>query len=90
MARCLLSLKAADIGLGDEVITVTNTFGATVGAIVAVGATPVLIDCDNRYQIDPSRIEDAITPKTKAVIPVHWGGASPEMDKIMASVNPII
>ena len=80
----ILSLKAADIGVGDEVITVTNTFYATVGAIVAVGATPVLIDCDGRYQIDPSRIEDAITPKTKAVIPVHWGGASPEMEKITA------
>ena len=80
----ILSLKAADIGIGDEVITVTNTFYATVGAIVAVGATPVLIDCDARYQIDLDQIEAAISLKTKAVIPVHWGGASPEMDKIMA------
>ena len=80
----ILSLKAANIGVGDEVITVANTFYATVGAIVAVGATPVLVDCDNRYQIDPGQIEGAITPNTKAVIPVHWGGASPEMDKILS------
>ncbi len=80
----ILSLKALGIGPGDEVITVTNTFYATVGAIVAVGALPVLIDCDDRFQIDVSKIEAAITPKTKAVVPVHWGGASPEMEKIVA------
>lgn len=79
----ILSLKALGIGLGDEVITVTNTFYATVGAIVAVGATPVLIDCDDRFQIAIDKIEEAITEKTKAVIPVHWGGASPDMEKIV-------
>lgn len=79
----ILSLKAAGIGQGDEVITVTNTFYATVGAIVAVGATPVLVDCDQRYQIDPNRIEEAVSSSTKAVVPVHWGGASPDMDKIL-------
>lgn len=80
----ILSLKALGIGPGDEVITVTNTFYATVGAIVAVGATAVLVDCDDRFQIDVSKIEDAITPKTKCVVPVHWGGASPDMEKIVA------
>lgn len=80
----ILSLKALGIGPGDEVITVTNTFYATVGAIVAVGATPVLIDCDDRFQIDADRIEEAITERTKCVIPVHWGGASPDMQKIVA------
>jgi len=80
----ILSLKALGIGPGDEVISVTNTFYATIGAIVAVGATAVLVDCDDRFQIDADKIEAAITPKTKALIPVHWGGASPEMEKITA------
>ncbi len=79
----ILCLKSLGIGKGDEVITVANTFYATVGAIVAVGATPVLVDCDERYQIDFEKIEDAITKKTKAILPVHWGGASPEMSKIL-------
>ena len=60
----ILCLKSLGIGKGDEVITVANTFYATVGAIVAVGATPVLVDCDERYQIDFEKIEDAITKKT--------------------------
>lgn len=80
----ILSLKALGIGPGDEVITVANTFYATVGAIVAAGATPVLVDCDDRFQIDCAKIEEAITKKTKAVVPVHWGGASPDMEKIVA------
>ena len=78
----ILSLKALGIGAGDEIITVTNTFYATVGAIVAVGATPVLIDTDDRFQINLKLIEQNITSKTKAVLPVHWGGASPNMEKI--------
>lgn len=79
----VLSLKSLGIGLGDEVITVCNSFYATTGAIVAVGATPVFVDCDNRYQIDTSAIELAITSKTKAILPVHWAGASPNMPLIM-------
>src|SRR5271154_6187388 len=59
----MLSLKGLSVGAGDEVITVANTFYATVGAIVAVGATPVLVDCDDRFQIDCAGIEAAITPK---------------------------
>lgn len=79
----ILALKALGIGAGDEVITVSATFYATVGAIVAVGAKPVFIDVTDRYQMDPDKIEAAITPRTKAIIPVHWGGAAPELPKIM-------
>ena len=64
-----LSLKSLNIKKGDEVITVGNTFYATVGAIVSVGATAVLIDSDDRFQINTNRIEEAITSKTKAIIP---------------------
>ena len=78
----ILSLKALGIGEGDEVITVSNTFYATVGAIVAVGATAVLIDSDERFQINAEIIEDYITSKTKVIIPVHWAGASNKMEKI--------
>lgn len=88
----ILALKACGIGPGDEVITVTNTFYATVGAIVACGATPVLVDCDYRYQIDPIAIKSAISSKTKAILPVHWAGSSPEMHLIqeLADENNLI
>jgi len=79
----VLALKALGIGAGDEVITVCNSFYATTGAIVAVGATPIFVDCDNRYQIDINAIESAITTKTKAILPVHWVGASPNMPLII-------
>ena len=79
----ILCLKSLNIKAGDEVITVVNTFYATVGAIVAVGATPVFCDCDDRYQINIEDIKKKITSKTKAIIPVHWGGASPDMFEIM-------
>ncbi len=78
----ILALKSLGIGSGDEVITVTNTFYATVGAIVAVGAKPVFVDSDDRYQIDAAKVSSAITDNTKAVIPVHWAGASPNIHKI--------
>lgn len=80
----ILCLKSIGIKEGDEVITVCNTFYATVGAIVACGAKPVFVDSDHRYQIDISKIHLKITRKTKAIIPVHWGGASPDMKKIIA------
>ena len=83
----ILSLKSLRIGSGDEVITVCNSFYATTGAIVAVGAIPVFVDCDDRYQIDANKIESVITNKTKAIVPVHWGGASPDMKKIMQIAN---
>ena len=79
----ILSLKAVGVQPGSEVITVANTFIATVGAIVAAGARPVFVDCDERYQIDVSRIEAAISPKTSAILPVHCAGCPPEMDKVL-------
>jgi len=80
----ILCLKALGIGAGDEVITVPNTFYATVGAIVAVGAKPVFVDVDDRMQMDPALIGSAVSPSTKAIIPVHWGGCPPDMDEILA------
>lgn len=80
----ILALKALGIGAGDEVITVSSTFYATAGAIVAVGATPVFIDVEARYQMDPDLVEAAITPRTRALLPVHWAGASPDMPRLMA------
>ena len=79
----ILSLKSLGIKKGDEVITVCNTFYATVGAIVACGAKPILVDCDDRYQINYKKIIPKITKKTKAIMPVHWGGASPNMNEIL-------
>ena len=80
----ILCLRALGVGAGDEVITVPNTFYATVGAIVAVGARPVFVDVDDRMQMDPELIGAAISPSTKAIIPVHWGGCPPDMEEIMA------
>ena len=79
----ILCLKALGIKKGDDVITVCNTFYATVGAIVAVGAKPILVDADGRYQIDVSKIENVITKKTRAIIAVHWAGAPCEIEKIL-------
>lgn len=79
----ILALKACGVGVGDEVISVPTTFFASIGAIVAVGAKPVFVDIDERYQIDVSKIESAITSKTKAILPVHWGGASPNMRAVV-------
>ncbi len=71
----VLALRALRIGKGDEVITVPWTFFATVESIMAVGATPVFVDvCEDTYCINPDLIENAITDKTKAVLPVHFYG----------------
>lgn len=79
-----LGLAALDIGPGDEVIIPANTFIATALAVTAVGAKPVLVDCDaGTYNIDVSRIEAAITPRTRAIIPVHLTGQAADMDPIM-------
>jgi dTDP-3-amino-2,3,6-trideoxy-4-keto-D-glucose/dTDP-3-amino-3,4,6-trideoxy-alpha-D-glucose/dTDP-2,6-dideoxy-D-kanosamine transaminase len=80
----IIALKSLGIKQNDEVITVTNSFYATTGAIVAIGAKPVFVDCDDRYQIDINKIEKNITKKTKAILPVHWAGASPDMKKILS------
>jgi dTDP-4-amino-4,6-dideoxygalactose transaminase len=79
----MLALKAVGVRPGDEVITVTNTFVATVGAIVAVGAKPVFVDSDERYQIDVKRIPSAITEKTRAILPVHWAGCPADIKAVM-------
>jgi dTDP-3-amino-2,3,6-trideoxy-4-keto-D-glucose/dTDP-3-amino-3,4,6-trideoxy-alpha-D-glucose/dTDP-2,6-dideoxy-D-kanosamine transaminase len=79
-----LSLKAAGVEPGDEVITSPNTFIATVGAIVAAGAKPVFVDIThNDYVINPSLIERSVTKKTKAIMPVHYAGHPAEMDEIL-------
>jgi len=78
----VLSLKAVGINPGDEVITPCNSFYATTGAIVAVGATPVFTDVDSRYQMEITEVKKLITKKTKAILPVHWAGASPNMLEI--------
>src|SRR5262249_330848 len=79
----ILGLKAMRIGPGDEVITQVNTFYATVGAIVAVGARPVFVDVDDQYAIDEKKIEAAITSRTQALLPVHWAGLPPNIPPIM-------
>ena len=80
-----LALLGAGIEPGDEVITVPHTFIATVAAIRYAGATPVLVDVDPQtYTMDPAAFEKAITPRTKAVIPVHIYGQPADMDSILA------
>jgi dTDP-4-amino-4,6-dideoxygalactose transaminase len=80
-----LSLLAAGIKRGDEVITTPFTFIATVSAIDYTGATPVFVDIDPAtFTIDPAKIEAAITPRTKAILPVHLYGQPADMDPIMA------
>lgn len=80
-----IALKSLGIGAGDEVITVANTFIATAEAITLTGAKVVFVDCDEKtYNIDVSRIEAAITPRTKAIIPVHLYGQPADLDAIGA------
>ena len=79
-----LALKALGAGAGDEVITVPNSFVATAGAIVMAGATPVFVDVNAEYLMDPAGLEDAITPRTRAIIPVHLTGNPADMDAVGA------
>lgn len=79
-----LALRAFGVGPGDEVVTAANTFMATVGAIEATGARPVLVDCDPvTYNIDVAKLEAALTPRTKAVVPVHLYGRPADMDPLV-------
>jgi len=79
-----LSLKAAGIGPGDEVITVAYTFVAVIATIVHCGATPILVDVREDMNIDVEQVEQKLSPKTKAIIPVHLNGRSCNMEKLMA------
>ena len=78
----MLSLKILGIKPGDEVITSTYTFYATVGAIVTAGATPIFCDCDEDYNIDVDAIEKKINQKTKDIIPIHWTGRPCNMKRL--------
>jgi len=78
-----LSLKAAGVGHGDEVITTANTFIATVGAINELGARPVFVDCTDTFCMDVDQLEDAISEKTKAILPVHLAGYMTDMRRVM-------
>jgi len=77
------SLKAAGIGPGDEVITVSHTFVATIAAIQYCGAKPVLVDVGSDMNMDPALVEKAITKNTKAIIPVHLNGRVCDMKPIL-------
>ena len=79
-----LSLRAAGLGPGDEVITVAHTFVATVAVVIHLGATPVLVDVDEDYNIDVDLVEEAVTARTKAIILVHLNGRLCDMERLMA------
>ncbi len=81
----ILALRGLGIGPGDEVITVANTFLATITAIVAVGARPVLVEPDEAtMSIDPERLQAAFGPRTRAVLPVHLHGLAAPMQEVLA------
>jgi len=79
----ILALRALDIGQGDEVITVPNSFVASTSCIMLAGAKPVFVDVSEDYNIDPDLIEQAITPRTRAILPVHLTGQPADIDPII-------
>jgi dTDP-4-amino-4,6-dideoxygalactose transaminase len=83
----LLPLKALGVGPGDEVITVSHTFVASIAVIVQAGARPVLVDVKEDFTMDVEGLEAAVTAKTKAIIPVHLNGRMCEMDKLMEAAK---
>ena len=80
----VLALRALEIGPGDEVITAVNSFVASASCIAMVGARPVLVDVRADYNLDPAGVEAAVTPRTKALLPVHLTGRPAEMDRLGA------
>jgi dTDP-4-amino-4,6-dideoxygalactose transaminase len=78
-----LALRAVGVGHGDEVITTANTFIATVGAIAELGARPVFVDCRDDFCMDVAQIAGVITPRTKAILPVHLAGQMTDMTRVM-------
>lgn len=82
-AALLVALRSMGVKAGDEVITQSFTFVATVEAIIETGATPVIAEVDKSLNMDPADLEKKITKKTKAVIPVHMAGAAADMDSIL-------
>jgi dTDP-4-amino-4,6-dideoxygalactose transaminase len=79
----ILALKSVGIGPGNEVITVPNSFITSTSCITFLGATPVFVDVRDDYNINPSKIEQAITQRTRAIIPVHLTGRPSDMDEIL-------
>jgi dTDP-4-amino-4,6-dideoxygalactose transaminase len=79
----MTALAALGVGPGDEVIVPTYTWVATVNAVVHLGAVPVFVDVDDTLTLDPNRLEGAITPRTKAILPVHMRGAGADMGPIL-------
>src|SRR5579883_1099393 len=80
-----IALRALEVGPGDEVILPPYTFIATASAALLVGAVPIFADVDpETYELDPSAVEAAITPRTRAIVPVHVGGCPPDLDGILA------
>ncbi|MCC7264049.1 MAG: DegT/DnrJ/EryC1/StrS family aminotransferase [Candidatus Latescibacteria bacterium] len=82
-----MSLRAAGIGPGDEVIVPAHTFVATCSAVVNVGATPVLVDVADDFNIDITKVEPAITSRTRGIIPVHLSGWMADMQSVMEIAN---
>ena len=79
----ILALRALEIGAGDEVITVSNSFIASTSCIILAGARPVFVDVRDDYNIDPAQLEKVITPRTKAILPVHLTGRPADMESII-------
>jgi len=82
-----IALRAAGIGKGDEVITVSHTFIATIEAIVRCGATPILVDINENWLMDMDQVRKAVTPNTRAILPVHLSGDMCDMDALIDIVK---